>query len=396
MSHIQRLEKFTALFSSDNRVLVVINADPDAIASAMAIKRLLWRKVSEVKITYFNEIRRPDNLTMLRVLNIKIIPIKEIDEKHFDKFVVVDSQPDHHECFAMFRYDAIIDHHPVSCDCALFNDIRPEYGACSTMMTEYIKAADIKPSKPLATALLMGIKTDTASFLRQTALEDVRAFQFLYKYANPSLIARIEHAEFRDKDVDFIAKAIRRKKIINHRVYAHTGKIENPDQCVITADFFMKIDSANWSIVSGIYNKKLIIIIRNDGLRKSAGNTVKQAFDYIGSAGGHRTMARVEIKLEDLEKEFETTKLERASHNHEKPDISEKKERSRKEPLKSPTSLSAANRNSDFDSDVPVPCTLSVPPAPPVASSGSHVPDDSFISEWIIGKIEIHAGTKTE
>ncbi|MGD9731561.1 MAG: bifunctional oligoribonuclease/PAP phosphatase NrnA [Desulfamplus sp.] len=304
MSQIQRLEKFLSLFSSDNRVLIVINADPDAIASAVAVKRLLWRKVSEVKITYFNEIRRPDNLTMLRVLDIEIIPLKDIDDRNFDKFVVVDSQPDHHECFAMFKYDAIIDHHPLSCDCAKFNDIRPEYGACSTMMTEYIKAADIKPSETLATALILGIKTDTAAFLRNTALEDVRAFQFLYKFANSSMISRIENAEFKEKDLDFIAKAIKRKKIINHRVYSYTGKIVNPDQCVITADFFMKIDTANWSIVSGIYDKKLIIIVRNDGLRKSAGNAVKDAFDFIGSAGGHRTMARVEIKLEELAKEL--------------------------------------------------------------------------------------------
>ena len=304
MSQIQRLEKFLSLFSSDNRVLIVINADPDAIASAVAVKRLLWRKVSEVKITYFNEIRRPDNLTMLRVLDIEIIPLKDIDDRNFDKFVVVDSQPDHHECFAMFKYDAIIDHHPLSCDCAKFNDIRPEYGACSTMMTEYIKAADIKPSETLATALILGIKTDTAAFLRNTALEDVRAFQFLYKFANSSMISRIENAEFKEKDLDFIAKAIKRKKIINHRVYSYTGKIVNPDQCVITADFFMKIDTANWSIVSGIYDNKLIIIVRNDGLRKSAGNAVKDAFDFIGSAGGHRTMARVEIKLEELAKEL--------------------------------------------------------------------------------------------
>ncbi len=304
MSQIQRLEKFLSLFSSDNRVLIVINADPDAIASAVAVKRLLWRKASEVKITYFNEIRRPDNLTMLRVLDIEIIPLKDIDGRNFDKFVVVDSQPDHHECFAMFKYDAIIDHHPLSCDCAKFNDIRPEYGACSTMMTEYIKAADIKPSETLATALILGIKTDTAAFLRNTALEDVRAFQFLYKFANSSMISRIENAEFKEKDLDFIAKAIKRKKIINHRVYSYTGKIVNPDQCVITADFFMKIDTANWSIVSGIYDNKLIIIVRNDGLRKSAGNAVKDAFDFIGSAGGHRTMARVEIKLEELAKEL--------------------------------------------------------------------------------------------
>ncbi|MBF0573172.1 MAG: DHH family phosphoesterase [Desulfamplus sp.] len=314
MSQIQRLEKFLSLFSSDNKVLVVINADPDAIASATAVKRLLWRKVNEVKVTYFNEIRRPDNLTMLRVLDIDIIPIKKIDERKFDKFVVVDSQPDHHECFAMFKYDAIIDHHPLSCDCAEFNDIRPEYGACSTMMTEYIKAADIKPSEHLATALIMGIKTDTKGFLRHTAMEDVRAFQFLYRYASPSLIARIENAELREKDMDFIAKAIRKKKILKNRIYSYVGKIENPDQCVITADFFLKIDTANWSIVSGIYDKKLVIIVRNDGLRKSAGKAVKEAFDFIGSAGGHRTMARVEIKLEDLAKELNLLKIEEAAN----------------------------------------------------------------------------------
>ncbi len=304
MSHIKRLENFMKLFSKENHVLVIINADPDAMGSAMAVKRLLWRKVAEVSITYFNKIRRPDNLTMIRVLDMNLIPIEEIDEKKYDRFVVVDSQPDHHECFAMFRYNAIIDHHPVTCDAAEFVDIRPECGACSTMLTDYLKAAGIKPSQKLATALVLGIKTDTAGFLRQTAMEDVRAFQYLYKFVNSYLLARIEQAEFKENDLEFIAEAIRHKKIINHRIYAYTGHIINPDQCVITADFFMKLESANWSVISGIYNKQLIIIIRNDGLRKSAGSTAKHAFGSLGSAGGHQTMARVEIKLQELKGEI--------------------------------------------------------------------------------------------
>lgn len=302
MTNIQRLEKLLALFSKENNVLIVINADPDAMACAMAVKRLLWRKVTSVTITYFNEMTRPDNLTMIRVLDLEMIHINEVDEKAFDRFVVVDSQPDHHECFAMFPYDAVIDHHPLSCDSGKFNDIRPEYGACSSMMTEYLKSAGVKPSQKLATGLLMGIKTDTGGF-RQAAMEDVRAFQYLYQFANTCLMARIEQAEFKETDLEFIGHAIKQRKIINHRVYAHTGKIENPDQCVIVADFFMRIESANWSIISGIYEEKLVIIMRNDGLRRSAGNTVKDAFAHIGSAGGHRTMARVEIQMTELEKE---------------------------------------------------------------------------------------------
>lgn len=302
MTNIQRLEKLLALFSKENNVLIVINADPDAMACAMAVKRLLWRKVTSVTITYFNEMTRPDNLTMIRVLDLEMIHINEVDGKAFDRFVVVDSQPDHHECFAMFPYDAIIDHHPLSCDSGKFNDIRSEYGACSSMMTEYLKSAGVKPSQKLATGLLLGIKTDTGGF-RQAAMEDVRAFQYLYQFANTCLMARIEQAEFKETDLEFIGYAIKQKKIINHRVYAHTGRIMNPDQCVIVADFFMRIESANWSIISGIYEEKLVIIMRNDGLRRSAGNTVKDAFSHIGSAGGHRTMARVEIQMTELEKE---------------------------------------------------------------------------------------------
>jgi nanoRNase/pAp phosphatase (c-di-AMP/oligoRNAs hydrolase) len=168
------------------------------------------------------------------------------------------------------------------------------------MLTEYIKAAGIKPSAKLATALIFGIKSDTSDFLRQTTMEDIRAFQYLYKFANPYLLTRIEQAEFGEEHLETLAYAIKNRKIINNRIFAHAGDIVNPDECVITADFFMRISSVNWSIVSGVYNETLIIILRNDGLRKSAGTTAKQAFGDVGSAGGHKTMARVEIAIQEL------------------------------------------------------------------------------------------------
>ncbi len=305
MSNIQRLEGLLGCFSGESRVLIIINADPDAIASAMAVKRLLWRRVSEVTITYFNEISRPDNIAMVRLLDAGLVPLARINDRNFNSFVVVDSQPDHHECFAMFPYDAVIDHHPLSCDVGRFNDIREGYGACSTMMTEYLKAAGVKPSAKLATALLLGIKTDTSGFLRQAGMEDVKAFQYLYRFANIHLLTRIEQAELGEEHLETLAAAIRSRTILHNRVYAHAGKISNPDQCVITADFFMRISSVNWSIVSGMYNSTLIIIIRNDGLRKNAGTTAKQAFEAVGSAGGHKSMARVEIPMAELDPDLD-------------------------------------------------------------------------------------------
>jgi nanoRNase/pAp phosphatase (c-di-AMP/oligoRNAs hydrolase) len=79
------------------------------------------------------------------------------------------------------------------------------------------------------------------------------------------------------------------------KVFAHLGPVVNPDVCVLIADFFMKISSVNWSIVSGLYDKKLVLVFRNDGLRKDAGKVAKQGFGQIGSAGGHKSMARAEI-----------------------------------------------------------------------------------------------------
>jgi nanoRNase/pAp phosphatase (c-di-AMP/oligoRNAs hydrolase) len=62
----------------------------------------------------------------------------------------------------------------------------------------------------------------------------------------------------------------------------------------------MRVNPVKWSIVSGIHDNRLIIILRNDGVRKNAGRVAKTAFSALGSAGGHRSMARAELPLEKL------------------------------------------------------------------------------------------------
>jgi nanoRNase/pAp phosphatase (c-di-AMP/oligoRNAs hydrolase) len=258
MSNPEKLKKFLKLFQSTSKVLVVINADPDAIASAMAVKRLLWRKVSEVYIAHFNKISRPDNLAMIEYTEPGLVSLDNINKDDFDIFVIVDSQPDHNEIFAQFTFDAIIDHHPLTCDIASYVDIRPVYGACSTIMTEYLKSKKIKPSSRLAAALMLGIKTDTSDFTRQASLKDIRAFQHLYKFADNNIVTKVERAALTQADLDFLGVAIKKRKIFNNRVFFHAGNITKPDELVVVADFFLTLARINWSIISGIYKKKLI------------------------------------------------------------------------------------------------------------------------------------------
>ncbi len=300
LSVSEKLRRFYEHFSSNDRVLIVINADPDAIASAMAVSRLLWHKVANITISNINVIRRPDNLTMIRLLGVKLVPVDQIDESQFDQIVFVDSQPDHNEAFSKFKPDVIIDHHPETGVKAPFLDIRPRYGATATIMTEYLQAAKIKPSAKLATGLFHAIKTDTSNFERQTLMEDVLAFQFLFRHANIHLASKIEQAELTLDFLKYFKTALENKRMRKGRVFVHLGPVVNPDVCVIIADFFMRVNSVTWSIISGISDQKLIIVLRNDGIRKNAGNVAKKSFGQMGSAGGHKSMARSEIMLLDL------------------------------------------------------------------------------------------------
>jgi len=297
LSAAEKLRRFYDQFSGEDNVLIIINADPDAIASAMAVKRLLWRKVSGVTISNINIIKRPDNIAMIRLLGVELVPIKDIVKDCFTRFVIVDSQPDHNEIFAEFPPDVVIDHHPETDVHANLSDIRPKYGATASIMTEYIRAAKIKPSAKLSTGLFYAIKTDTCNFERQTLIEDVRAFQFLYRYANIHLARKIEQSEIRLDFLKYFKSALENRRMRKGKIFAHLGPVVNPDVCVLIADFFMKINSVNWSIVSGLYDKKLVLVFRNDGLRKDAGKVAKLSF---GSGGGHKSMARAEIPFADL------------------------------------------------------------------------------------------------
>ncbi len=301
-SAAERLRRFHETFTGEDTVLVVINADPDAIASAMAIKRLLWRRVASVTVASVNVIQRPDNLAMVRLLGLSLQHIDSLDPAHFSRIVMVDSQPCHNICFAALVPQVVIDHHPDSGVKGAFIDIRPRYGATASMLTEYLRAARIKPSVKLATGLFLGIKIDTGNFARQTLIEDVNAFQFLFRYANMTLARRIEQAELKVEFLKDFRFALQNMRLRRHRAFAHLGPVSTPDICVLIADFFMRIHTLTWSIVSGLHDRKLIVIFRNDGLRKSAGIVAKQSFGALGSAGGHKNMARAEIPVDELKK----------------------------------------------------------------------------------------------
>jgi nanoRNase/pAp phosphatase (c-di-AMP/oligoRNAs hydrolase) len=296
------LQRLYQLFDHEDRLLILIDADPDSIASGLALKRLLWHRISTSVISPIRPITRSQNERMIRLLSISLTPYQDINLADFTCKAIVDSQPAHHENFAGRQYDLIIDHHPKHPDSqARLVDIRPEYGANSSIMTEYLRAARIKPSIKLATALYYGIKTDTSNFERPAIEADVRAFHYLFNFTRKVLVRRLEYAELSLPMLQYFQMALRRYRLKGNRLYAFLGPVSTPDILVILADSFLRVEEISWTIVGGIYDDKLIIVFRNDGLRKNAGRLAQAAFGKIGSAGGHAASARAEVPLTNLE-----------------------------------------------------------------------------------------------
>ena len=321
-SAVARLNGFWAIFERSDNVLIVINAVPDAIASAMALKRLLSYRVHSVTIGYPNEIRRLNNLTMVERLKIPIERLHTLPVKEYTKKILVDSQPNHLACFEKMTFNAVIDHHPVTTGWdAAFIDIRPEYGAVSSMMVEYLRAANIKPSVSLATALFYGVKVDTQNFQKQNMqAADGTCFRYLFNIANLNLVRKFELTELRRSELRYFRIALNEVKASGGRAYVHLGKVGTPDILVIIADFFNRVESFDWVLVSGIHGDKLVVIFRCDGYRKNAGKLAKTTFGRFGPAGGHKEAARAESPIKNLPlregQEFTTKTLIRLSTQH--------------------------------------------------------------------------------
>ncbi|HDR13874.1 MAG TPA: exopolyphosphatase [Desulfobacteraceae bacterium] len=299
LSTAERVKRLSEVVGAEDALCILINADPDAMASALALKRFFWRRVRRVSICHVNEIQRADNLAFVRLLRIVQVPLKDLKPETFTRWAIVDGQPGQHEHFIDRDFDIIIDHHPFEeTSKAKHMDIRDQYGATSTIMTEYLRGAGIRPSPRLATALYYGIKTDTDNFVRESVPNDINAFRYLYQFANTTIIKKIESSEMTMDTLDSYRKAIDRLVLVRDTGFIHMGNIENQDSLVMIADFFMRLVETTRCVVSGEYGDKLIVIIRNAGFRGNAGKTVQRVFSGLeASAGGHKSAARAEVPL---------------------------------------------------------------------------------------------------
>jgi nanoRNase/pAp phosphatase (c-di-AMP/oligoRNAs hydrolase) len=301
-----RVQQYQRYFSDADRVLILLHndPDPDAMASGLALRNILRRTKATAILGTLQGVTRPENLRMANLLDIQVESITPASVGEFDRIALVDVQP-HYFGELLDRVDLVIDHHPPQPGySAVFRDIRSDYGSTSTILTEHLRAVDVNISERTATALLYAIKSDTLFFNRGANRVDLEAFSFLYPLADATLIRKMEGSEITLERLEHVMKAFEAARIEGQVVCSFIGQTAREDLIAYTADFFLQIEDVKWTIIAGVVNEMLVMSVRNLGYSRNAGEFVRKWFADIGSAGGHRSMAKAVVPLAAFRSKF--------------------------------------------------------------------------------------------
>ena len=301
-----RVQQYQRYFADADRVLILLHndPDPDALAAGLALRNLLRRTRTTAIIGTMQGVTRPENVRMADLLDIHVETITADEFSSFDRIATVDVQP-HYFHGLLPRMDLVIDHHPEQTGyTAVFKDIRADFGSTCTILTEHLRAVDVNISERTATAMLYAIKSDTLFFARNTNRSDLEAFTFLYPLADAALIRKMEGAEITIERLEHVTRALATSRL-KHQVFsAFIGETSREDFIPYTADFLLQVEDVKWTIVSGIVGGQMIISVRNLGYSRNAGDFVKTCFGDIGSAGGHRAMAKAVVPADRFRAKF--------------------------------------------------------------------------------------------
>ncbi len=279
------------------------NPDPDAIAAATALAAVAETVDVPAEPCYFGDISHQENRAFINLLD---IDLRRFDPDSgagpaatYDALALVDhSQPGVND-----RLDPetevciVLDHHPSEEEVrAEFVDVREDVGATSTLMTEYVTQFDLVADRTVATGLLYGIRVDTRDFTRETSRADFEAAANLLPYADGELLERVEAPSISAETLETIAHAIENRELSGSALASCVGPISDRDALAQAADQLLTMEGVAATMVYGYTDDTIYVSARSQG-DMDLGVVLRNAFDGIGSAGGHAEMAGAQIPL---------------------------------------------------------------------------------------------------
>ncbi len=293
---VAKLEELASVLRGavSRRVLLLChnNPDPDSIASAFGFRFLLSKRFGVRSILgYGGVVTRAENKAMIQRLRIKLQQFSHIEPSKFYAIALIDAQPGTGNSLMGQRGEPptiVIDHHPLRrrSQKAAFHDVRPDYGATSTIITEYLVASELTPTRSVANALLYGIKTDTNTLGRGATKTDFNAFIYLSSYANPRVVGWIEKPPLPREFFEDYVKGLSSTLIFRDAAVSSLGKIRSSAIIPELADLLLRVHGVSWSFCMGEHKNLLILSLRSTSHTHRAGVVLRKVLGRAGSAGG--------------------------------------------------------------------------------------------------------------
>jgi nanoRNase/pAp phosphatase (c-di-AMP/oligoRNAs hydrolase) len=272
------------------------NPDPDSLAAALGLGRLMEHELGmKVTLAHGGIVGRAQNRAMVENLRMPLEPVEKIAPDTFDVIALVDSQPEtgNNSLPEGHRIDVVIDHHPPRAGSARapWCDIRPELGATSTIVFEYLRDRRVPIDASLATAFFFALRTETRDLGRESTEAERRAYLELVPVVDHAMLYRMTHPKVPGAHFAALDRALRSAQVLGDIVAVNLGPLGYPDLVAEIADLLLSYEGARFVLCMGAYEGSAYLSLRTEASQARAGSMMRHIVGREGAAGGHGTMA---------------------------------------------------------------------------------------------------------
>ncbi|MFW6140778.1 MAG: DHH family phosphoesterase [Acidobacteriota bacterium] len=305
------MEKLLKVLNKTQPVAVVVhnNPDPDALACALGLLTILKKKGCKgVKIYYDGLVGRAENKAMVKYLSISLFKTRNTSFPESCQFVLVDSQPFSGNVTLpqKAKCKGAIDHHPKQKKTSQlpFLDIRPDYGASSTIIYEYFSSQDMTIPRNIATAIFYAIFSETQGLGREGSPADRKAYLELLPQTNFSQLSKIQFPSLPKEFVAQLSDVLLNTFYYKNLCGVVLDQLPYPDFVAEMADFLLRVRNISWSLCVGVFKDLVYVSIRTSSEEPNAPDIIKKIIPRHGSSGGHDSAAGAQIKADRRNKKY--------------------------------------------------------------------------------------------
>ena len=299
------VRKLLRALAGKKNVLVTTHMypDPDAIASAHALAYLLRSKLPTAKVTAAAKGTNQCgiNAGFTQLAGADVVEWDDAKFASYDAIVLLDAQAN----FSTSPLPpgvvptAVIDHHKSRGrrQKVAFSDIRPDVGASASIVFSYLSELQVPILPNLAAMLLYGIETDLAGVAGHPGELDNMAISNLTLLADTRRLYQMRYTSLPAEFYVNFGKGISEAHFAGKILGTHLGIVDSPAMPAVVADFLLRFEGISWVLVAAIHHERLILSLRTNEPKQSAGEMMRRLTKHLGEGGGHRTKAGGSIAL---------------------------------------------------------------------------------------------------